>query len=201
VRKTSERPDSEPSQLTVATEFQTVDIILESEAETRGVDAFVLASIKAERQIRKLLTHLIFQYPAFTASDVSCLRAALAANRNVYLEGLMAGFDAIYPRSLKDLGKGARLPDEATQIRNKIFHGQLTNMNLSREQLIAYVKEIRAWCDAIAEAARNELGYDGFGRNSFQKSTIPEICKRFRTQLSSVPDYRKFIHEKMERKR
>lgn len=86
MRKTSERPDSEPSQLTVATEFQTVDIILESEAETRGVDAFVLASIKAERQIR--LTHLIFQYPAFTASDVSCLRAALAANRNVYLEGL-----------------------------------------------------------------------------------------------------------------
>ena len=59
-------------------EFQTVDLIVKSDAETRGVDAFALSLIKAERQIRKLFTYLMFQFPAFTVSDFANFRSALA---------------------------------------------------------------------------------------------------------------------------
>jgi hypothetical protein len=75
-------------------EFKTVDLIMQSSAKTRGVDAFALALIKAERQIRKLFTHLIYQFPCFGASNVRTLRETLAANRRVYFAGFVNGFDA-----------------------------------------------------------------------------------------------------------
>jgi hypothetical protein len=46
-------------------EFQTVELIERSDAETRGVDAFALSLLKAERQLRRLFTYLVFQYPCF----------------------------------------------------------------------------------------------------------------------------------------
>jgi hypothetical protein len=46
-------------------EFATVDLIIRSNAETRGVDAFALALLKAERQIRRLFIHLVYQFPCF----------------------------------------------------------------------------------------------------------------------------------------
>jgi hypothetical protein len=72
-----------------ATEFETVDIVIKSGAETSGVDAFALALIKAERQIRKLVTHLVYQFPCFGPSDVPSLRQALATSRRAlgYLLG------------------------------------------------------------------------------------------------------------------
>ena len=48
-----------------AAEFRTVDLIVASSAETRGVDAFALSVIEAERQIRRLVTHLVYQFPSF----------------------------------------------------------------------------------------------------------------------------------------
>lgn len=190
--------------MSVAEEFVTVDVVLASGAETRGVDAFALAIIKAERQARKLLTHLIFQYPAFCDRDVKKLREVLAKSPRVYFEGFLAGLDALYPRSVEELvgPEHARLKQrmkEAIEYRNKIFHGQLTKAYLSTDDLLAYVENIRAWCFALGNSALAEVGYDGFGRNSFQKSTIPDIWKRFRTELLTVADYESFIRKHMER--
>ncbi len=74
-------------------EFLTVDLILDSEAETRGVDAFALSLIKAERQVRKLFTYLVYQFPVFGAPNIQSLKETLAANNRVYFEGLVAGFE------------------------------------------------------------------------------------------------------------
>jgi hypothetical protein len=41
-------------------EFATIDTLLAPEAETQGVDAFALALIKAERQMIKLFTYVLF---------------------------------------------------------------------------------------------------------------------------------------------
>jgi hypothetical protein len=41
-------------------ESETVDVIVKSNSGPREVDAFALAVIKADRQLRKLLTHLVF---------------------------------------------------------------------------------------------------------------------------------------------
>ncbi|MEO8452728.1 MAG: hypothetical protein ABI647_23245 [Gemmatimonadota bacterium] len=156
-------------------EFSTVDLLLGSGAETRAVDAFALALIKAERQARKLVTHLVYQFPTFGPAAVTALRNTLAGNRNVYFVGFLAGFDALYPQPIHALVGNqhnrlrARL-DEAIDHRNKIFHGQLTTRSLNRQDLTELASDIKSWCTLLAEGSNNELGYDGFGRNSFQKS-------------------------------
>ena len=140
-------------------EFATVDAVLGTKADTCGVDAFALSVIKAERQIRKLFTHLVFQMPAFGPPDVQALRKALADNRDVYFEGFIAGWDALYPRAVSDLvGQEyqrllGRLK-EATRHRDKIFHGQLTTSNLSSGDLLSFVADIRSWCAGLPVAQR-----------------------------------------------
>jgi hypothetical protein len=185
-------------------EFATVDLIRASCAETRGVDAFALSLTKAERQIRKLVTHLVFQFPCFNASDVPSLRNTLANNRKVYFKGLINGFNSIYPKTIETMvgNKYQQLLGrikEAIEHRNKIFHGQLTNQNLSREDLLAYVDDISDWCRTLAEAAYNEIGYDGFARNSFQKSSRNNISDTFQITFHSVQDYEAFIKQNMQR--
>ena len=163
-------------------EFQTVKLIVDSSAETRGVDAFALVLIKAERQMRRLVTHLVYQFPCFSEKDVSGLRDVLGRNRAVYFEGFERGFDALYPQTVKDL-VGAEYDrlrprlDEAIDYRNKIFHGQLTSIYLGREDLLGFVADIRAWCEVLALGADVEFGYDGFARNSFQKSRIAQLWR------------------------
>src|SRR5215472_15828024 len=165
-----------------ADEFETVDVILRSKAKTRGVDAFGLSLIKAERQIRRLLTHLIFQFPCFGPSDVPRLRQTLV-NSNANFHGFEEGFNALYPRRLSDLiGRDWRRLDlrleEAIEYRNKLIHGELPAMRLTRTGLLDYVTDIRSWCKALAKAALQEFEYDGFGRMSFQKSAVPDLWKR-----------------------
>ena len=190
--------------MSTAEEFATVELVLGPQAETRGVDAFALSVIKAERQVRKLFTHLVYQFPAFGPGDVAALRGALGASRRVYFEGFLAGFDALYPRSIQaligpDYPRLKRRLDEAIDHRNKIFHGQLTARALSRQVLFDLTTDIRTWCTILGDMANTEVGYDGFGRNSFQKSAIADLWRRFKVQFASVADYRAFIRAHMER--
>jgi hypothetical protein len=187
-----------------AQEFETVDVVINSSARTCGVDAFALSVIKAERQIRKLVTHLIYQFPCFGPDDVSSLRQTLANNRGVYFDGCERGFAALYPRSISDLvgGEYQRLRDrmrEAVDHRNKIFHGQVTSKNLTRDDLLAYVGDIRTWCKMLAGSALVEVGYDGFGWNSFRKSTIPDLEKRLKIQIANIAEYDEFIRQHMQK--
>ncbi|WP_321528272.1 hypothetical protein [Sedimenticola selenatireducens] len=185
-------------------EFATVELLKESSAETRGVDAFALSLIKAERQIRKLVTHLVFQFPCFSGSEVSALKEKLADNRRVYFEGMINGFNAIYPITV-EVVVGQQYQtlqskiSEAIQHRNKIFHGQLTSRSLSRDDLFSYIDNISEWCRLLASGAQNEIGYNGFTRNSFQKSKKNDIHTQFKVSLQSVEDYEAFIRENMQR--
>lgn len=189
--------------MNIDNEFATVDLILASDAETRAVDAFALALIKAERQMRKLFTYMIFQSDAFDSDDVASLRGALTARR-VYFSDFVAAWNRLYARPLKEIvgSDFDRLEDalvKAIEYRNKIFHGQLTKKYLSREELIECVAQIREWCRIVAEGAQLEIGYDGFNRNSFRKSggTLkgPLVAK-----LASIRDYEQFLAE-MEKRR
>lgn len=184
-------------------EFQTVDLILDSTAETRGVDAFALSLIKAERQIRRVVTHLIFQFPCFGYRDIKDMRETLADNQGVYFEGLERGIDALYPRTVKELiGEDYdRLRDHmknANGFRNKIFHGQLPSKYLSRGELLSCVNDIRAWSQALAKSTLAEFGYDGF-RDSFRKSEVPALSERFKVKLSDIAGYSRFIQQNMQR--
>jgi hypothetical protein len=190
--------------MSIEQEFDTVDLILASKAPTRGVDAFALSLIKAERQIRRLFTHLIYQFPAFGSAEIPALRNVLEANRRVYFGGFLDGYDALYPRPAAAL-VGVDYPwlrervNEAIEHRNKIFHGQLTSRLLSRDDLLSLADDIRSWCSALAAGASAELGYDGFARNSFRKSAVPDLWLRYRVQFATVADYENFIRANMQR--
>lgn len=70
-------------------DFATVDLILDSTIKTRGVDAFILSLIKAEKQMRRIFTFLIYQHPSYTCANFLELRKALADNKGVYFEGFV----------------------------------------------------------------------------------------------------------------
>jgi hypothetical protein len=79
-------------------DFATVNLILNSTFKTRGVDAFALSLIKAEKQLRRVFTFLIFQNPSFDSTHYDELRKALAANKQIYFEGFIKGFNLISTR-------------------------------------------------------------------------------------------------------
>jgi len=185
--------------MSCSAEFKTVDLVLGLKAETSGVDAFALSLIKAERQIRKLFTYLVFQSPAFlTTADILCLIKTLAADRYVYFNGVVTGFDALSPTPVKELigpeyGRLWARFCEFARFRNKIFHGQLTGEDLTTVELRTNVDDIKLWCRLLAKRATCELGYDGFARDSFRKSPMPDLANRLQVKIESVEQYAAFI--------
>lgn len=153
--------------------------------------------------MRRLVTHLIYQFPRFGRSDVPALHQVLANNSHVYFRGVEKGFDALYPWTISNLigSDYTRLKkriEEATSRRRKLFHGQLTSKNMTRGDLLHFVQDIRAWCDSLAFNTQSEFGYDGFARNSFQKSVVPDLWKRLKIQIATVQEYEDFVRKNMQ---
>ncbi len=177
-------------------EFLTVDLLLNSTCQTKGVDAFSISMIKREKQIRKIFTFLIYQNPNLQKQHKE-LRYTLEANRNVYFTGFINGIEKMYPVKIRDL-IGAEYNNleisisNATEDRNKIFHGQLTRKGLSTKDLVQAIENIKKWCSLLAESANNEFGYDGFGRISTRVSE-KDIYPKYLIKIDSMEEYREFI--------
>lgn len=189
--------------MTVESEFRIVDLITQSQLPTSGVDAFSLSVIKMERQLRKLFTYLIFQSPAFGPGDIGRLREVLGASRNAYYEGFELGINALYRASVEDMvgvvyGELRPALEDARDVRNKVFHGQLTGRCLQREDLAELSASIRRWCFSLGAGAHAEVGYDGFGRNSFRKGPA-KIVEGFKVQINTSDEYRTFIRHHVSR--
>lgn len=185
--------------MSIENEFATVDLVANAGVATSGIDAFALSVIKAERQIRRLFTNIVFQCPAFTRADVPALRTALWERKRCYFEGFLRGIDGILPTPLDQLigapYQSLRLSiDDAIEVRNKVFHGQLTDQSLGQPDLLAHVGNVRAWCQAIADAGTQAVGYDGFQRNSFRKGRA-EVAQTFNRTLPNVAEYQRFLRD------
>lgn len=190
--------------MTFKSEFEIIDLISQSQLPTRAVDAFSLSVIKMERQIRKLFTYLVFQSSAFGPEDIGRLRAVLGASRDTYFEGFERGINALYRTPIEDMvgPKYAELKPalkDAIAVRNKIFHGQLTEHCLQREDLGELSEAIREWCSNLATGASEEVGYDGFDRPSFRKGP-PRVVEGLRIQLQSHEEYKSFLRRRVERR-
>ena len=179
-------------------EFGTVELLLKSDFKTRGVDSFVLSLIKVERQIRKIFTYLIFQNENFgSIKDMIELRTILSKNRDMYFVNFILGIDKIYYKSTKEIygeeyDEDYNFLKDYTKDRNKIFHGQLTHNRLSREDLIKRVTTMIKWSKQISTKFSEEIGYDGFGRNSYRKSENQLKLKNTH-EYSSIKDYKNFL--------
>ena len=63
---------------------------------------------------------------------------------------------------------------------------------LSWDDLFLLVKRIRKWCEMLATAGQAEFGYDGFARNSLQKSRNP-IWQNYKVSISGLVCLRPFV--------
>lgn len=183
-------------------DFGTVDLILESSYETRGVDAFALSIIKTEKQIRRVFTYLIFQNPTYSIKDYNELRRTLASNTKIYFTGFISGIDLILPQSLKHIYGENYENDiqkvvEFTKERNKIFHGQITKDGLTRDDLISRVEHLKVWCENISEKLIVEIGYDGFS-DSYKKSSLDLKLKNL-DKFDTIEKYSGFLKKEVQR--
>ena len=152
--------------MSLAREFENIDFLIQHPTGTTGVDCFSLSVIKMERQMRRLFTYSIFQFPSFSSKDISALRETLVQQRSAYFEGFIRGFETIHPHSVSDLvgaDYAALWPriEDAIDHRNKIFHGQLTPDSLGTPELLAIVESIRQWCQKLGTGAEAYFGYAG----------------------------------------
>jgi hypothetical protein len=164
-------------------EFQTVDLILGSDATTRNVDAFCLTWIKFERQLRRLMANILYQATAFPEHDRNAkeaLRAALLAKSNIKHDHFIGGIRKLTGQSTRDI-IGERYRELRTGIntaygfRNKIIHGQQTGHSLDGDQLAASLGHVREWCTILAREGVLRFGYDGFSRNSLRKTHREDV--------------------------
>ncbi|MES4991023.1 hypothetical protein ABVB70_11825 [Agrobacterium radiobacter] len=58
-------------------EFKSINLLLDSDCDSRGVDAFCLSWIKLEKQLRKISANLIYQASDIKSADQKRLRDAL----------------------------------------------------------------------------------------------------------------------------
>jgi len=177
-------------------DFATVDLLLSSNFETRGVDAFILSLIKAEKQLRRIFTFLVYQNPTFGIQQYSDLRKTLAANKKIYFTQFIDGINFILPKKLKtiygnDYDSDLALFIQFTNDRNKIFHGQITSLGLSREDLLFNVDKIKCWCKILGEKMLQEIGFSGFGASYF-KSQL-DLNLRNLEKLDTISKYEAFL--------
>ena len=179
--------------------FAVVDLIRSDKASrTYGVDAFSLALIRSERQIRRIFTNLIFQAEAFDRQNVPDLRKTLGKRKRLFFRHFQLGFKEIIDIPISDLvADFDRLSNrmiEATKYRNKLFHGQLTGDSLTTALLLSMEDDIRAWCYSLSDRSHERFGYDGFaGDTSFKKTDRSELSLAVSQKISSVEDYAAFL--------
>jgi len=190
--------------MSLSREFENIDVLLNNRTETTGVDCFSLAVIKLERQMRRLFTYSVFQFPGFADSDIPALRKALVNQKKAYFEGFIRGLDALHPQSVSQL-VGADYATlypivcQATEYRNKIFHGQFTTKALTTADLLSIVESIRNWCRLLGGSMERYFGYSGF-TSSFRKASDPAFLAGYRATLSSIPDYEAFLVKHVKRR-
>ena len=182
----------------VHNEFKTVEILVNSSCTTGRTDAFVIAWVKSERQVRRIFSYLIYQYPVFEKKDVPSLIQAIASKNNLYFNDFIVGFNRLYPKTYKDIigtsydSLKADL-DRINGFRNKIFHGQPTGHGLTASQLRIEIEKIQGWCFEVAEKMQSEIGYDGFTRNSYRKSANENLASNCKMQIENLDEFKAFL--------
>jgi hypothetical protein len=117
-------------------EFATLEAIWNSTGQTKRVDALVLAWVKYEKQLRRLVCFLVFQHPKIDADDINQIIATMAQQRNLYPETFIKGIGELGLTTVPQL-LGAQYDALWSQIsrikncRNKLVHGQITGKKLT----------------------------------------------------------------------
>jgi hypothetical protein len=181
-------------------EFSTVDILLQSDADSRAVDAFVISWVKLEKQLRRLTSNLIFQHSNIekgVSGHEGVIRNAILQKRTANHDRFIGAIYLLSGHSVKYL-VGDQYPTLKREIgtaykyRNKIFHGQQTGQSLTRSDLEKCIASMKDWCELLAKGASEHIGYNGFSKNSLQKNGKAQITEKVDNALADGLE--KFIH-------
>jgi hypothetical protein len=143
-------------------ELASVRSLLASCSDTRSVDAYCLAIIKVERQVRRLAT--VFSFACYTV-PVPLDQVSLCINDRLYFVQLVDWFDFLSSRPYADLaGRNdwacyRSLLLEAEGHRNRLFHGCRTTANLDRSELERRTHLLIQLISHVADAATQWIGY------------------------------------------
>lgn len=173
-------------------EFLTVDILLQSEAKTRAVDAFAISWVKVEKQLRRLTSNLVFQHSIFrdgVDNHKDALRNAISKKKTTNHHRFIGAIYRLSGCSVKEMvGDPYKLLkkdiDTSHGYRNKILHGLQTGQSLSRSELEEYIMSMRKWCELLADGASTRIGYDGFSSNSLRQNGKEDITENVNTVLA-----------------
>ena len=184
----------------VQEEFATIDLLLPSNTLTGRTDAFILAWVKIEKQIRRIFTYVVYQSPAFSSKDD--IIKIIASNPRLYFENFVKGFDALYPTPFDQIigSRYAKFMKDFARIkkyRNKILHGQLTGLALDAAKLTTEVELMREWVSLVAEKMCAEIGYDGVEPNAFRKSNVKNFSSRYNRNIQDAKDLKSFVAQFM----
>jgi hypothetical protein len=184
----------------VQEEFATVDLLLPSKTLTGRTDAFILAWVKVEKQIRRIFTYLVYQFPVFSSKDD--IIKIITSNNRLYFDNFVTGFNAIYPSAFDQIvgPRYAKFMKEFARIkkyRNKILHGQLTGLALDSKQLSTEVEFMREWVSLVAEKMNAEIGYDGVEPKAFRKSSVNNFSTRYKLHIRDAQELKGFIEKSM----
>jgi len=186
-------------------EFATIDILVNSNTRTGRTDAFIVAFTKLEKQVRRLFSYTIYQYPAFTFTHYKDILAVIASKRFLDFDNYIKGFDALYPKSYEHIiGSALYTPfiksdfPRIKSIRNKVLHGQPTGQGLSSSDLNAEIAVIRNWCLQVAESMMTEIDYDGLEWNSFRKCRAKDLAVNYKGNISGIKELKVFIETNMK---
>jgi hypothetical protein len=177
--------------------FRPVDDLLNSGHRTKGVDAFTLSYLRAERQIRKIFTHLVFQSDAFSHANSQQLRRKLYDAPDLSYKKLTNGIERLAGLTVAEMvgpefDRLVRVLQKAKGYRDKLFHGQLPDQYVSTEEFIEIEREIRNWCWLLAVGAQKRIGYDGI-LDSHRKLGRPEIVKSVTEVVPNLDAYAAFL--------
>lgn len=153
-------------------EFESVRILTESTARTRRVDALLLAWIKYEKQLNRLLYFLIFTHRSVKKSSLDSVISCLSTTR-YERQVCMHAIRILGGRRVKSLvsidqRKYASQIEKISSLRNKFAHGSYSGQRVSSREIVRHLKVLLAWIDGLAQGADSVLGYDGLAPGPYR---------------------------------
>lgn len=187
-------------------DFATIELLLESKTKTGRTDAFIVAYAKLEKQVRRIFTFMIYQYPIFNLGNFKEIVACVVSKRYLDFDNFIMGFDALYPKSFETvvgsvLYKSFMDVDfpRVKDFRNKIIHGQPTGQSLGADDLSDEIEVIKNWCSQVAERMKTEICFDGFEWNSFKKCAEKDLVSVYKATISKPQELDAFIEANMKK--
>lgn len=186
----------------VEKEFESVRILTESTARTRRIDALLLAWIKYEKQLNRLLYFSIFTHSSINNENLRPVIKTLASvsyswRKSVALIEKMIGVE-LSSLLTPDQKENRDKIEKISALRNKFMHGSYSGGSESKDTITSkeirkHLDELVAWVNGLAEGAHEKVGYDGISTGLFDAAKNNPRNWKFHHPFSNLQECEDWI--------